>query len=714
MNTADRRHGGIQIHQSLHGYENGHRLVASSIRLPLEARRTMLLLSDMSGPSMIRGFETYLTGYPLQELGSYVFARTWYAPEMERPGCVWTHSLLIGYPELVQIGSLAELQPLFVRPEPGRGNSSYADVFVFDPSLGPATSGQAAAPAAEPMASELVQALYGAPDRPVLITVGAPEQLEDLVFRVWAQQWPRLRRSFTFCTGALAPRTLSGQSFDLQLIAHASQRTFERDLPSGLFIRGQDPRVDPPLEWVAIATHDLLRNTSSALRDFLWSYGADIDQERAAFRPLVETFQAIRSVEQGTRTVTELIEATARAFPSATAATWLKAGLVSESGRSRSLLRSVPRHDVLLELSRTEFYQAFATDRVVAQLHIDPTDPTGRSLLSSLLVSELNPFGRRVLAASLQPLTVEEALRCARGGQRALERVLSIRDDLAKSPALWQESTDLQRRSFSVLAQRFGAEQDRWEAVLQAMLDARSDAVADDVVTHLDSVAAEAVFRWLNEDEIRRVENLPRGWERALAQRPELILSWLARTPAPTKTSLVLITRLLSPHLPELHRMGAERWLPLAEEFPRGLNATSEIRARAFLLALGFHNPGGGASLLVVHTFQIVHDAAARGDLGDSWALIERHIPSGGSWLWGDWDRCEKLRRALLDRFIRFQWPTAHFLASVQRQDTFQQVVTYGETFSSGRAFLRRVRRDVEAGAQATSTQRAVLFELNK
>ena len=106
----------ILIHQVLHGYSGGHSLLAVSRKLPKKVERTLLLLSDMSGPSMVHGFETYLTGFPLQDISMYALGRTWYAPEMKRPGCVWTHTLLIGESDLAYIPDLNVLLKLFKRP----------------------------------------------------------------------------------------------------------------------------------------------------------------------------------------------------------------------------------------------------------------------------------------------------------------------------------------------------------------------------------------------------------------------------------------------------------------------------------------------------------------------------------------------------------------------------------------------------------------------
>ena len=124
----------MRLDQTLHGYKDGHRLLRASRELPASTHRQMALLSDMSGSTLVRGFEEYLTGYPLPEIGVYAIARTWYAPEMRRPGCVWTHTLLCSFADLQQIVdgepggrdgaaqvSWPRLARLFRRPMEGSG-----------------------------------------------------------------------------------------------------------------------------------------------------------------------------------------------------------------------------------------------------------------------------------------------------------------------------------------------------------------------------------------------------------------------------------------------------------------------------------------------------------------------------------------------------------------------------------------------------------------
>ncbi len=62
------------IHQALHGYDHGHRLLAASRVIPEEDLRLIDRLSDASGPRAVAGNDGYLTGYPLPSGEAYALA----------------------------------------------------------------------------------------------------------------------------------------------------------------------------------------------------------------------------------------------------------------------------------------------------------------------------------------------------------------------------------------------------------------------------------------------------------------------------------------------------------------------------------------------------------------------------------------------------------------------------------------------------------------
>src|SRR6266478_9759898 len=185
----------LKVHQALHGYSDGHHLLQSSIRLPSDAERTLLVLSDISGPTVRANVKTYLTGYPLNE-NMYAFARTWIATEMPRPGSVWTHTLLIPRGTATDRIDPFALLSLFRRPDYASRNWEYyasaltlqqSEEAELDQSLIFTTA-----------ASDVVLALYGKPSLPIIVLARALEQYESLALALWRQQWPALQRKFSF------------------------------------------------------------------------------------------------------------------------------------------------------------------------------------------------------------------------------------------------------------------------------------------------------------------------------------------------------------------------------------------------------------------------------------------------------------------------------------------------------------------------------------
>ena len=105
----------IQIHQALWGYSNGHHLLASSTSLSSQSMKILEPLTDLSGPDKSEPFDGYLTGCYLSSDNYYALSKTWYAPEMPRHGCVWTHTLLIKS-DVSNSWNTFQINSLFHRP----------------------------------------------------------------------------------------------------------------------------------------------------------------------------------------------------------------------------------------------------------------------------------------------------------------------------------------------------------------------------------------------------------------------------------------------------------------------------------------------------------------------------------------------------------------------------------------------------------------------
>ena len=187
------------IHQAIHGYRDGHRLLSSSTSLGSDAARAMLVLSDMSGSSMQPGFDEYITAYPLAGTECFVFAKTWYAPEMQRPGCVWTHSLLVPRAQIAGV-SAAQLMKSLRRPHADGVDAAATSPVVIEEEIPVGNTGDGFGD--RELAATLISAVLGQP-RPVIVVADTAAHFEAVFLRLWEELWPAERTRFSFCTGAL-------------------------------------------------------------------------------------------------------------------------------------------------------------------------------------------------------------------------------------------------------------------------------------------------------------------------------------------------------------------------------------------------------------------------------------------------------------------------------------------------------------------------------
>ena len=185
----------ITLHHALFGYADGHRQIAASVRIPSRDMYHLAAASDLASNAFLGPGESYLTGLPLEESGLYALIRTWPAPEMSRPGCVWSHVLLLDQKILTIFGELAELLIAFKFP------LDAARSFYSTPLL------MKASPVSMPLLDTSVIAAiignYYADRQTILPLDKSPQVLEAAIFTVWSQQWPRLRAVFSFRTSAM-------------------------------------------------------------------------------------------------------------------------------------------------------------------------------------------------------------------------------------------------------------------------------------------------------------------------------------------------------------------------------------------------------------------------------------------------------------------------------------------------------------------------------
>lgn len=280
------------VDQCLHGYREGHTLLESSLPIGRKDRRLMQMLSDRSGPSS-KEFSTWLTGYPLEESGLYCLARTWEAPEMERSGCVWTHSLLIKPETFAQTTQVAQLTSLFARPGDGAKRSIYSNPARL-PTNPLETSTKASFPT--DVVAALIECFFAHADAPVVIGSLRGDFLEQGVLGVWWQIWPSLKHRLRFSTGALGSVRDFHSVFDLQIVPNERVRQVARET-EGCMIVDIKQEAAP---WAALSARDvaiILTDGSSPLSQFLASFAGE-SASRAEYRNLAELWPTVQKMDE--------------------------------------------------------------------------------------------------------------------------------------------------------------------------------------------------------------------------------------------------------------------------------------------------------------------------------------------------------------------------------------------------------------------------------
>ena len=180
-------------------------------------------------------------------------------------------------------------------------------------------------------ARSLLVALYGT-NRKIVVPSDNSNIHEAMSLAIYDQQWPRLRRNFRFCTGALSWRD---SEFDLSICPPEETHSI-----AGVgFVVDESQDQSRSFEgWVELAMRDLLSGAESEYRRFLWQFGSDYVNGRAAFRPLTEVFELL-NVPTGDEPIAEkMLSAMAHFFPQPEDGRRLKSELFGREGRFLSQL----------------------------------------------------------------------------------------------------------------------------------------------------------------------------------------------------------------------------------------------------------------------------------------------------------------------------------------------------------------------------------------
>lgn len=657
----------ILVHQALHGYSDGHRLISSSLPLDASDARVMLVMSDLSGSGMKPSADGYLTGYPLEKSGKYVLARTWAAPEMPRPGCVWTHSLIIENADLARLMSAQTLLDTFTRPTGMDLRSAYGGPVSVSPQLKPNKI--------EPTERTefLLQALYSFPTRQVVAEAAEPFEDEQVATAIWMQQWPRLRRSFGFCTLSGMDRSGKGVVLDLQFVPE-KDRQLRSKFPNAVVADG-GAVSDGMLPLLA----DLAAPSSSTLREFLKRTGGDVDGGRRAMLPLCELHRS-------------LLESHPPDLGSAVSAL---AALDNGGKKQARSIRTLVTRQAMKAPDRIDDRVFEFLLETLEQLD-DPLDQAelGNKLGIELwrrsphrFYSALISKGALVNIASraLEEMTSEQIVSGLESNTDIAIDMAERRPDIMMLTAFWR-IPDVD----DGLAERI-SHQDAGLAA-RALLAAGRIGPAITIINKADPTD---LIRALESDKADPDAVL--GWLVALCRDKNKLAAVLATGQVTRMATVVTIARQTSPDdVP--NTSGEDPWLIALRGASGPLDRSDEDFLAAFFLTRALGWKSRSQAELLRYSYTRVYKAFQGQHFSRE---TERLASSRLQSSWFDWDSCSRLREMVTKIFIDRDLEPESFGRLTHESPLAHSLIDEAAHTGKGRAYLMRVRealKDAEEG----------------
>jgi hypothetical protein len=667
----------IHIGQTVHGYEDGHSLLASSQRLSYDAESTLLVLSDLSGQSFVSGFDEYLTGYPLAEASVYAFAKTWYAPEMERPGCVWTHTLLIKFGDLARLADLHVLEALFVRPTRKRSSwASYEQPLKLDEERSIART--SLSPELRTRMTNICDAVYASDDLTVIVPTVEGHPFEHPFISIWEQQWPRLRRSFTFCTGSIEGRELHGKAFDLQCIPANFAGIGNAPPERSIIVNGKSSfrkLSEPVLETIVVD----LQSANVRLRAFMRNYGADAPAERTSFSYLVSTWLSLQKGISSQDEFVAVVLEVSKLFPRPNYVASLKRDLLTSARvDDQTIVLSIEERFLsITELSEesVDIAEAFDLREYIDQLIISNPQVMIEILERLIRYRNLNQFGQSVIFDAAHSLPWEAI--DAHSSPQLLLVLLGTNSQLLSNAGVWRRLSGRAHEIVDIFSSK-AASQEEWVELCHAALENAVPQAAGILFARAPFSLVPDVLNQLQEFKEYREDF--GSWYVELEKRQPEVVAWLKIQSSLSGANQLGLSAVLDPSYVKNEGVRSILFSRVAEDW--------NARRLAFTLVATSKERGDEAAFIFSSSFRKLHRFVTNQNLEFyAWEILRPVLPELS--MWSNWDTAERLRRYFCDRFVENRWPYSEFWRGLEGGEVTLEAFDYIASDKRLRAFGR-------------------------
>ena len=629
----------IKIDQALFGYSNGHHMLASSRQLSYSAQKILEPMSDLSGPEMKEGFSEYVTGYPLAQDNCYALSKTWYASEMKRPGCVWTHTFFIKFDDLEALSKSKPIWEYFSRP----AMSNEVDVSAYSNPLCIETPAVGELDVLYTLINSktayFLKPIFENND-PIYISAEGSEKYNlDMCF-LWSRLVPSYWRNFSFCTGSLSNRSIERKALDVQIVPISIAKNLSRTVRNSRLISDSDETKEVPV-WLSIIMDELVLQKKHEFKEFISNF-SDKYFHREYAKCFATLYSKIIALDGD---IVNLFNSISEMFS--------KKDCPDIRKRLLTMLL-VPENNISVfgQVDSAMALEKLSTDYKYDDSDIDDQFLTGilrktwesnsvvlHTTFSYWIHHDLNEFGERlvgVFATILKPSQLPIIMNSESRGSHIL---VSFNHKLALCEDLWMQSRNFQMEILNCLK---GCEDNNLiSEIIMVIYTTSTEDISEQVYKVFGRAAIENYFMWAAKHE--DAESIQR-WAKICSFDSSICIKEL-----PNVQSIYIlqsIIQALDPYASIVYCGNKQLWIAIYHRFCQ--NRSGQIMEKVFapfILPIIMQSNEKYPDDIAFFAFNEVHKMLAEDQMRyDEWRKLDVLLPPV-SW-YNSWDKCKRIRKA--------------------------------------------------------------------
>lgn len=618
----------ITLHQMLHGYKLGHNYIQGSIVLPsTHDMDKIATLSDWSEYVGVDGMRDYITAYPLDESPYYVVAKTWYADEMHRPGCVWTHSLLIQKEDFEKISDFCNLLYLFEVPlTENYENYSTPRAFVEDAK----EAATHLSDIGENRAAEVYESLLSTTPSFILAELTS-QQSQELLLTLLNYVPTEIMKNKSICSGTASPRAYDGQYLSLQFVTH-----------DGNAVKYLSNKSTAPWsQLVGISAVNNRPQLANLIRHYQDELGDSVEKLSGFLNVVVLINRTCKDEEEKQQVLLEIINTLSKTYPNQQDGKVFKSAVFQPS-----VARDFGGEESFLYTISTVNVASFTKEQVEygKRLQDLSTDQFLQLLKQLYTAEELNEWGIQTVNEVERYISYTEISGLRKSDKAFFQTIISSSPELLNQIVWADFSKDELQSTLSVFSDKNMVNAFKhWKELLNTMLE-QGVPIASELARMAFSHERDCVGEYLTYLNSEKHQQ-QRFVSMELEHYPEAVLDWLSTVTSINFDVAYVLVNSIDEFNVVTKNKGSRIWMP----FHNVLNEKDPIQFYIYLYRLSFNWNDQDALAYMRKAFYPIHQLLLEEKLEyNLWYSIEPYTEH--LFFLQNWDKCKRMRKMVIRR----------------------------------------------------------------